>query len=148
MALLRGRPPQDVMPLLSACMVCYEAAQLHPVVDIFSRPFEAGMLLLVHPALQDDVLMLLVQHTQREPGLAPLVRGYAERHVQRRQAAGQDISLRCGWRWPNTPSCAASWPMPHAWWRGWRARWHSASPAPCWCCAATQVLRSPALKRR
>ena len=92
MALLRGRPPQEVMPLLSACMVCYEAAQLHPVVDIFSRPFEAGMLLLVHPALQDDVLMLLVQHTQREPGLAPLVRGYAERHVQRRQAAGQDVS--------------------------------------------------------
>ena len=92
MALLRGRAPQDVMPLLAACMVCYEAAQLHPIVDIFSRPFEAGMLLLVHPALQDDVLMLLVQHTQREPALAPLVRGYAERHLQRRQAAAQAIS--------------------------------------------------------
>ena len=89
MALLRGRPPQDVMPLLAACMVCYEAAQLHPVVDIFTRPFEAGMLLLVHPLLQDDVLMLLLQHTQREPALAPQVRGYAERHVQRRMAAGQ-----------------------------------------------------------
>jgi len=92
MALLRGRPPQDVMPLLAACMVCYEAAQLHPIVDIFSRPFEAGMLLLVHPAMQDDVLMLLVQHTQKEPGLAPLVRGYAERHLQRRQAAEQAVS--------------------------------------------------------
>ncbi|KRB97114.1 SNF2-related protein [Duganella sp. Root198D2] len=92
MAMLRGRPPQDVMPLLAACMVCYEAAQLHPIVDIFSRPFEAGMLLLVHPALQDDVLMLLVQHSQREPGLAPLVRGYAERHLQRRQSAEQQAS--------------------------------------------------------
>jgi len=92
MALLRGRPPQDVMPLLAACMVCYEAAQLNPIVDIFSRPFEAGMLLLVHPAMQDDVLMLLIQHTQREPALAPQVRGYAERHLERRQAAQQEIS--------------------------------------------------------
>jgi superfamily II DNA or RNA helicase len=92
MAMRRGRPPQDVMPLLAACMACYEAAQLHPVVDIFSRPFEAGMLLLVHPALQDDVLMLLVQHSQREPALAPLVRAYAERHLQRRQAAEQQAS--------------------------------------------------------
>jgi SNF2 family DNA or RNA helicase len=92
MAMLRGRPPQDVMPLLAACMVCYEAAQLHPIIDIFTRPFETGMLLLVHPLLQDDVLMLLLQHTQRDPTLAPLVRGYAERHVQRRQAADQPLS--------------------------------------------------------
>jgi len=92
MALLRGRPPQEVMPLLAACMVCYEAAQLHPIVDIFTRPFEAGMLLLVHPLLQDDVLMLLLQHTQREPALAPLVRGYAERHFQRRIASEHIVS--------------------------------------------------------
>jgi len=92
MALLRGRPPQEVMPLLAACMACYEAAQLHPIVDIFTRPFEPGMLLLVHPLLQDDVLMLLLQHTQREPALAPLVRGYAERHFERRTTAGHAIS--------------------------------------------------------
>ncbi|MGO4381380.1 DEAD/DEAH box helicase [Pseudoduganella sp. RAF19] len=92
MALLRGRPPQEVMPLLQACMVCYEAAQLHPIVDIFTRPFETGMLLLVHPLLQDDVLMLLLQHTQREPALAPLVRGYAERHFQRRIAGDHIVS--------------------------------------------------------
>jgi superfamily II DNA or RNA helicase len=92
MALLRGRPPQEVMPLLAACMVCYEAAQLHPIVDIFTRPFEAGMLLLVHPLLQDDVLMLLLQHTQREPALAPLVRGFAERHFERRVAGDHIVS--------------------------------------------------------
>jgi superfamily II DNA or RNA helicase len=92
MALLRGRPPQDVMPLLAACMTCYEAAQLHPIVDIFTRPFETGMLLLVHPLLQDDVLMLLLQHTQREPALAPQVRGFAERHFQRRSAAEHLVS--------------------------------------------------------
>ncbi|GGB96341.1 DEAD/DEAH box helicase [Pseudoduganella buxea] len=92
MALLRGLPPPDVMPLLTACMSCYEAAQLHPIVDIFSRPFEPGMLLLVHPVLQDDVLMLLLQHTQREPALAPPVRGFAERHFERRVTADGNVS--------------------------------------------------------
>jgi len=136
MAMLRGRPPQDVMPLLAACMVCYEAAQLHPIVDIFSRPFEAGMLLLVHPALQDDVLMLLVQHTQREPALAPLVRGYAERHLQRRQAADRKSVPHCGWPWRSTPSCAASWPMPCLSWKDWMELRRNASPVLCCCCAA------------
>ncbi|AKU23390.1 DEAD/DEAH box helicase [Massilia sp. NR 4-1] len=92
MALLRGQGPQQIAPLLTACMVCYEAAQLHPVVDIFTRPFEAGMLLLVHPLLQDDVLMLLLQHGQRELALAQPVRAYAERHFQRRLAAKDHVS--------------------------------------------------------
>ncbi|MBB3222165.1 DEAD/DEAH box helicase [Pseudoduganella umbonata] len=92
MALLRGQPPQDVAPLLAACLRSYEAAQLHPIVDIFARPFEAGMLLLVHPSMQDDILMLLLQHAQREPALAPPVRGAAERHFDRRHKAGDDVS--------------------------------------------------------
>jgi hypothetical protein len=92
MALLRGQAPQQVQPLLQACMVCYEAAQLHPVVDIFTRPFEPGMLVLVHPLLLDDVLMLLLQHCQREPALAPLIRGFAERHAQRRMANNEYIT--------------------------------------------------------
>jgi len=92
MALLRGLPPPDVLPLLTACMSCYEAAQLHPIVDIFSRPFEPGMLLLVHPVLQDDVLMLLLQHAQREPALAPTVRGFAERHFERRITSDGNVS--------------------------------------------------------
>lgn len=92
MALLRGLPPPDVLPLLNACMSCYEAAQLHPIVDIFSRPFEPGMVVLVHPVMQDDVLMLLLQHTQREPALAPAVRGFAERHFERRVTADGNVS--------------------------------------------------------
>ncbi|WP_338768379.1 DEAD/DEAH box helicase [Massilia sp. METH4] len=92
MALLRGQPPQDVTPLLAACLRSYEAAQLHPIVDIFARPFEAGMLLLVHPSMQDDILMLLLQHAQREPALAPDVRGAAQRHFDRREKAGDDVS--------------------------------------------------------
>ncbi|SFV03834.1 DEAD/DEAH box helicase [Pseudoduganella namucuonensis] len=92
MALLRGQAPQQVLPLLQACMACYEAAQLHPIVDIFTRPFEPGMLILVHPLLLDDVLMLLLQHCQREPSLAPGVRGFTERHCQRRIAKNEYIS--------------------------------------------------------
>jgi superfamily II DNA or RNA helicase len=92
MALLRSQSPQQVAPLLQACMVCYEAAQLHPIVDIFTRPFEPGMLMLVHPLLLDDVLMLLLLHTQREPAMAPQIRGFTERHYQRREAAGQAVS--------------------------------------------------------
>ncbi len=92
MAFLRGLPPDDVIPLLSACMASYEAAQLHPVVDIFTRPFEAGMLLLVHPLMQDDTLALLLEHTQREPALAPAIRGAAERHLERRLQAGDNVA--------------------------------------------------------
>ena len=44
MALLRGQAPQQVVPLLSFCMASYEAAQLHPVIEILGRPFEPGML--------------------------------------------------------------------------------------------------------
>ncbi|GGX74562.1 ATP-dependent helicase [Massilia dura] len=92
MALLRGQPPQDAAPLLASCLRSYEAAQLHPIVDIFARPFEPGMLLLVHPSMQDDILMLLLQHAQREPALAPQVRAAAERHFERRRQAGDDVS--------------------------------------------------------
>jgi superfamily II DNA or RNA helicase len=92
MSLLRGQPPQDAAPLLAACLRSYEAAQLHPIVDIFARPFEAGMLLLVHPSMQDDILMLLLQHAQRETALARDVRGAAERHFARRRQAGDDVS--------------------------------------------------------
>lgn len=137
MAMLRGRPPQDVMPLLAACMVCYEAAQLHPIVDIFSRPFEAGMLLLVHPALQDDVLMLLVQHTQREPGWRHWYAAMRSATCSGARRRNRKPARHCAWRWRNTRSCAAGWPMPCATWKGWTVRWHSVSPALCWCCAAT-----------
>jgi hypothetical protein len=92
MALLRGQPPQDAAPLLASCLRSYEAAQLHPIVDIFARPFEPGMLLLVHPSMQDDILMLLLQHAQREPVLAMPVRAAAMQHFDRRQQAGDDVS--------------------------------------------------------
>ncbi|TWI61782.1 SNF2 family DNA or RNA helicase [Pseudoduganella lurida] len=92
MALLRGKGPFDVAPLLAACLRSYEAAQLHPIIDIFTRPFEPDMLLLVDPDLRNDVLTLLLQHTQREPSLAVPVRAACERHVERCRSQGEDIT--------------------------------------------------------
>ena len=92
MSLLRGQGPQQVLPLLTFCLGSYEAAQLHPIIDIFGRPFEPGMLARVHPLLQDDILMLLLQNAQREIATAPVLREFCEQHFQRRLAAKDDVS--------------------------------------------------------
>ncbi|MFT5644543.1 MAG: hypothetical protein ACI83P_002100 [Janthinobacterium sp.] len=78
MGLLRGDPPQQLLPMLTACLACHEAAQLHPLIEICARPFEPEMLARIHPRLQDDVLAILLQHAQQEPASAPLLRAQAE----------------------------------------------------------------------
>ncbi|WP_317203137.1 DEAD/DEAH box helicase [Janthinobacterium sp.] len=88
-ALLRGQAPQQVLPILSACMACYEAAQLHPLIEICARPFEAAMLEHIHPLLQDEILAILIGHAQREPATAPPLRAFCARHLERRLAAGE-----------------------------------------------------------
>ena len=87
MALLRGDDPQQVLPVLTACMSCYEAAQANPFLEIFSKPFEPDMIARVHPLLRDEILAILLSHSQREPDSAPPIRAYAEQHWQRRVAA-------------------------------------------------------------
>jgi len=84
MGLLRGLTPQQIQPILAFCLGSYEAAQLHPIVDIFGRPFEPGMIALVNPLLQEDVLTVLLQNAPHEPLTAPVLREYCEMHLQRR----------------------------------------------------------------
>jgi SNF2 family DNA or RNA helicase len=84
MGLLRGHGPQQIQQVLAFCLGSYEAAQLHPIVDIFGRPFEPGMIMLVSPLLQDDVLAVLMQNAQHEPATAPAIREFCEMHMQRR----------------------------------------------------------------
>jgi hypothetical protein len=91
MGLLRGQAPQQIQPILAFCLGSYEAAQLHPIVDIFGRPFEPGMLARVHPLLQDDVLTVLLQNAQREPLTVPTLREFCEQHMQRRLALKDDV---------------------------------------------------------
>ncbi|CDG80754.1 DEAD/DEAH box helicase [Janthinobacterium agaricidamnosum] len=95
-ALLRGDAPQQVVPLLTACMACYEAAQLHPLIDIFGRPFEPDMIARVHPLLQDEILAILLGNSQYEPPSAPQLREFCQQHLQRRVASGDTVvsSLR------------------------------------------------------
>ncbi|MES2297560.1 MAG: DEAD/DEAH box helicase [Pseudomonadota bacterium] len=81
MALVRGDEPQQVMPLLHACLACYEASAVHPVVDICGRPFDPAMFARIHPLLRDEVLTVLVANAQREPGGAPLLREFALQYL-------------------------------------------------------------------
>jgi len=84
MGLLRGQGPQQIQQVLAYCLGSYEAAQLHPIVDIFGRPFEPGMITLVSPLLQDDVLAVLMRNAQHESATAPVIREFCEMHLQRR----------------------------------------------------------------
>ncbi|HEY0065234.1 MAG TPA: DEAD/DEAH box helicase [Telluria sp.] len=79
--LIGGGSPDQVGPLLAACMACHEAGYLHPLVDICARPFEPELFARIHPLLRDEVLTVLVENAQREPASAPLLRSYAEKHL-------------------------------------------------------------------
>jgi len=91
MALLAGEGPKTIAPLLSACLRCHEAAYLHPLVDICARPFEPELIERINGAVRDEVLAVLVNHVQREPGSAPPIRAYAEEHVAQ---GGASMALR------------------------------------------------------
>jgi superfamily II DNA or RNA helicase len=80
-ALLGGAEPGAVVPLLAACLGCYEAQYLHPLVDILGQPFVPELFERVHPLLRDEVLSVLLAHVQHEPARAPELRAYVERYV-------------------------------------------------------------------
>jgi len=92
MAYLRGQTPQQVHPLLAFCMGSYEAAQLHPILEIFGQPLELAMLAQVHAQLQDEVLTVLLQFSQYNISSAPVIRQHCQQHYQSRLAAGAEIS--------------------------------------------------------
>lgn len=81
MALLAGENGSTVTPLLAACLRCHEASYLHPLVEVCARPFEPSLLDRIDASLRDGVLAVLVQHAQREPGLAPAIRSAAEAYA-------------------------------------------------------------------
>jgi hypothetical protein len=91
MALIGGSPMHVVVALLEACLSCHEASYLHPLVDIFGRPFEPDMFERIAPQMKDDVLATLIVNSQREPASAAGLRGYAERHAAQ---AGASMFLR------------------------------------------------------
>lgn len=94
MRLFTGEPAAAVMPLLDACLRCHEAAYLHPLVEVCARPFSPALMERIHPQLRDAILAELVQHAQREPALAPVIRAAAEAHAaQGEPAIGLRIAL-------------------------------------------------------
>src|SRR5471030_36443 len=92
MALLRGLQRKYVAPLLQFCEASYESAHLHPLIDIFGRPFEAGMVARVHPELQDEVLARLLANAQREPATATALREFCEQFFERRMEEDSYVS--------------------------------------------------------
>ncbi|MES2017027.1 MAG: DEAD/DEAH box helicase [Pseudomonadota bacterium] len=90
-ALIGGGSPNDIGPLLAACMNCHEAGYLHPLVEICARPFEPEMFARIHPQMRDEVLTVLVENAQREPASAPVLRAYAEKHLA---GAASSMALR------------------------------------------------------
>ncbi len=92
MALLRGDPPERVLPLLNACMSCHEAGYLHPLIDVCARPFEPEFFERIHPLMQDEVLSIVLINAQREPDSATALRAHAEQHVAR-GAAGESLRV-------------------------------------------------------
>jgi superfamily II DNA or RNA helicase len=91
MALMAGDEPKKIVPLLQACMACHEAAYLHPLVDALARPFEPAQFARIHPLLQDEILAVLLDHSQRDPASAPAVRAFAEQHLA---AGSPSLKLR------------------------------------------------------
>jgi hypothetical protein len=78
LALFDGEGPKAIANLLAACLACHESAYLHPLVEIFGRPFVPDMLDAINPALRADVMAVLLVQSQREPASAPALRDYAQ----------------------------------------------------------------------
>ena len=147
-ALLRNDERSQVASLLAACMACYEAQQLHPLIEICGRPFEPAMLSYYRAAVAG-----------RNPGRAAGQRAARTRHgashprLRARAFRGAD-----GGRRPDLP-CAAAGPgrrrhpvrragrrRPLTW-PARKARRPCLSTAPSPCCAANMPRRWPASKR-
>ncbi len=77
MGLVAGDEPAQVVPLLTACLACYEAHALHPLVEICARPFDPAQFARIHPQLRDHALTVLIENAQREPETAAVLRDYA-----------------------------------------------------------------------
>jgi len=77
LALFDGEGPKAIANLLAACLACHESAYLHPLVEIFGRPFVPDMVERINPALRADVMAVLLRESQREPATAPAMRDYA-----------------------------------------------------------------------
>ncbi|OYO31396.1 DEAD/DEAH box helicase [Janthinobacterium sp. PC23-8] len=91
-ALLRNDERSQVASLLAACMACYEAQQLHPLIEICGRPFEPAMLSTIVPQLQDEILAVLLANAPREPATAPAIRACARAHFAAQTAVGDRIA--------------------------------------------------------
>jgi superfamily II DNA or RNA helicase len=98
-ALLSGQPPQEVHKWLSGTARFYDFNRLHPYVEILCRPFEPKLLERLHPAVEDEVLALLLAHSEDEPELAPALRNRAEEYLARPDGDKEGLVLTLAEHW-------------------------------------------------
>lgn len=91
LAFFDGEGPKAIANLLAACLACHESAYLHPLVEIFGRPFEPDMIEHINPALRADVMAVLLNQAQRDPATSAPLREYALELTSR---TGGSMNLR------------------------------------------------------
>ncbi|MDB5771959.1 MAG: helicase conserved C-terminal domain protein [Burkholderia sp.] len=118
MVMLGGHPPEQVYPWIEEC-IGFSFGGVHPFVALFGRPFEPDLLAYVHPQLQEDVMVALLQHATVEPETAPALRDWATGYVARHKdceimpLALASHLLLCG-RLEEASSLAGERPVPIA----------------------------------
>ena len=78
MAMLRGLSPQELLPWLEACYQFEVSSESHPYADAIGRPFDASLFAHLHPQVQEQAMIALLQHAVDAPATAPAVRAHAE----------------------------------------------------------------------
>lgn len=91
LAFFDGEGPKAIANLLAACLACHESAYLHPLVEIFGRPFVPDMIEQINPALRADVMAVLLNQSQRDLVTAPAMRDYA---LELMSLTGGSVNLR------------------------------------------------------
>lgn len=79
MVLLRGMPLQIVKIRVQSCVAYSQFRCQHPFVKIFARPFDPALFAMLHPEIQEYVMVTLLSDCQNYLPNAPLVRDAAQK---------------------------------------------------------------------
>ncbi|HEY4542124.1 MAG TPA: ATP-dependent helicase, partial [Noviherbaspirillum sp.] len=81
LALLRGLPPKEVYPWLEACAVNIDARKVHPYVRVCGQPFEPDLFERLHPVLQEEAMVFLLEHALSNPESARPLRTWVQARI-------------------------------------------------------------------
>ncbi len=79
MVMLRGMPLQTVKLRVQSCATSYQFRHIHPFVEIFARPFDPAFFAMLHPDVQQYVMVTLLLDCQNYLPNVPVVRDAAQK---------------------------------------------------------------------